>query len=550
MKYTFAVTSKYFKRAFRAAVALSIGIFVVHLAGCGRAVREPGVLHLVQEGDASTLDPARAYDTTSIPFVRILYRGLVDYDNKAEIFDEVAASHTVSPDGKTYTFRLRPDVFFHSGRRVVAEDFRYALERVLDPATASDGLTLYGMIQGADQWTVDRKQKEKLWRLKHISGIEVQGESTLTFHLKQADATFLNYLALPFAYAVPRESVEKWGKEFGEHPDGCGPFRMIEWVHDGWLKLEANPKYFHHDLPKTKRLEVEFGNSNALQIMRFEQGQIDILSISDANAPDFLRIKNNPRWAPLIQHAPMMDIRYLCFNTEMKPFTDVRVRRAFNYAINRKTIASFLAGRATLAHGVLPPGMPAFDPNGRGYDYDPAKAKALIKKAGLEGHFPDLTLWYSINEPWYGKAAQSIQSDLKAIGINIQTKGVRYPELKAKAGQRHNVEMSMIGWIQDFPDPSNFFDPLLNGKSISDQSSVNRAFYSNPKVNAILNRAITERDRSKRLAMYQSAEKLIVADAPWVFLHHTERFVVQQPWIKGNALHPMWSGRYEFVQAN
>ena len=523
---------------------------VLALPGCGRAPREAGVVRLTQESDATSLDPAKAYDTTCIPYVRVLYRGLLDYDERAALKPELARSYQVSPDARTYTFSLRPDVFFHSGRRVVAEDFRYAIERVLDPKTASDGSSFYGVIVGADDYVKDLANPVAQRKHRHISGIEVLDESTIRFRLKDADSTFLNTLALPFAYAVPREHIEKLeraGQSFGEHPDGTGPFKLKEWTHDARLVLERNPKYFQRDLPKANLIEVQMGNSSSLQIMKFEQGQSDLLGISDANAPDFLRLTQDPEWKRWITHAPMMDVRYVTLNCEMAPFTDKRVRQAMNYAINRPRIVSFLAGRGTLAKGLLPPKMPGYNPNLKGYSYDPQKAKELIRQAGLEGKFPKIEMWYSTNEPWYEKAAQSIQADLKAIGITITTRGVRYSEMKAKAGSRKSLEMGMMGWLQDYTDPANFFDPLLNGKSITPTASLNRAFYSNPKVNKMLDAALIEPNQTKRLAMYQEAEKIIVDDAPWVFLHHTERYAAQQPWVQGFKLHPMWSQRLEYI---
>ena len=523
---------------------------VALLHGCARAPREAGVIRLAQEGDASSLDPAKAYDTTCIPYVRVLYRGLLDYDDKAVLRPEVARSYTVAPDGKSYTFTLRPDVFFHSGRRVVAQDFRYAIERVLDPKTASDGSSFYGVITGADEFVKDLSKPVAQRKYLHVAGIEVPDQNTIRFRLKAADSTFLNILALPFAYAVPREHIERLarqGKDFSEYPDGCGPFVLKEWTHDARLILERNPRYFRAGLPRAQRIEVQFGNTPSLQIMRFEQGQSDLLMISDANAPDFLRLTHDARWKPWITHAPMMDVRYITLNCEMKPFTDKRVRQAMNYAINRPRIVSFLAGRGTLAKGLLPPQMPGYNPRLKGYEYNPQKAKQLIREAGMEGKFPPLEMWYSTNEPWYEKAAQSIQGDLKQIGVNITTRGVRYAEMKAKAGTRHGLEMAIMGWLQDYTDPANFFDPLVNGKSITPTASLNRAFYSNPTVNKMLDAALIEPNRAKRLAMYQAAEKIVVDDAPWVFLHHTERYAAQQPWVKGFKLHPMWSQRLEWI---
>lgn len=535
---------------------------------CAHQSRAPGVLRVAVESDASTLDPARAYDTSSIPWVRLLYRGLVDYDNDANITNEVAAARKVSPDGKSYWFKLRHDVYFQSGRRVVAEDFRYALERVLDPATVSDGLALPGYLNivGAGEFSKatgaldtkitdasDPAARQKLAqhkRLLHLTGIEVRGDDEIIYHLNHADATFYNYLSLPFAYAIPRETVEKWGKGFSEHPNGCGPFILDEWVHDATLRFSKNPHYFHPDLPKCERIDVQMGNSSTLQIMRFEQGSIDVLNISDAFPPDFLRLTHDPRWQPYILHAPMMDIRYMSLNCELPPFKDKRVRQAVNYAIDHARIASFVAGRATVAAGPLPPGMPGYNPNLFHYEHDPAKAKELLQQAGYKDDPTNpLVLWYPTVEAWYEKAAQSIKEDLKEVGITVNLKPVRYPEIKAAAGKRKTLQMGLMGWIQDFPDPSNFLDILYNTKSITETASQNRSFYSNPQVDKLLDAAAVELNRPKRLGLYQQAESMIVHDAAQVFLFHTERYAMHQPWITGYTLHPMWSQRYEYVGA-
>ena len=531
----------------RLAFGLALALLTILCGGCNRVARAPKTLMLASTTDPATLDPAKAYDDTSIPFVRVLYRGLVDYDDRAQIANEVAQNRRVSADGKIYIFTLRKDVFFTSGRRVVAEDFRYALERVLDPATASDGLSQYTMIVGAEEYT---KAKTANGAADvHVRGIEVPNDDTIIFHLKEPNATFLNYLALPFAYAVPREQVEKYGKEFGEHPDGCGPFVLDDWVHDAWIKLKRNPHYFHAKLPDTDRMEVQIGVSSELQTMLFEQGRLDVLSLTSLSGPDYLRLKQSRKWKPLVLHAPLMDIRYLCLNNEMKPFNDVRVRQAMNYAINRDRIVSFLNGRATKARGPLPPGMPAYNARSFQYSYDPQKARQLLKEAGYAKGFPtDLTLWYSDKDGWTVLAAQSIQEDLRGVGISISTKNTTYTDLKAKAGQRHNIEMAMMGWLQDFTDPSNFLDNLFNSRSITDMASINRSFYANKKVDNLLNGALVETRNGPRMKMYEDAEAQIVRDAPVVFLHHTERYALRQPWVEGYTLHPMWSERYEFVR--
>lgn len=526
---------------------------VMALAGCGTGAPPANTLRIAMENDPNWLDPANSYDTNSIQFARVLYRGLVDYDDKANVANEVARERRLSPDGKRYWFKLRDDVYFHSGRRVTAEDFRFALERVLDPATASDGLSIYTMIDGAEEFSKDRALPPAKRNLQHIRGIEVKGEDEITYVLKKPDATFINWLAMPFAYAVPRDRVlelDAQGSSLSQHPDGCGPFMLKEWVRDGWLKFQRNPRYFRPELPRCDGIDVKVGVSTTLQMMLFEQGKIDILSLTEAYPPEFLRLTRDPKWQPYLQNAPMMDIRYVCMNNELPPFDNVLVRRAMNYAIDRAKIASFLTGRASLAHGLLPPGMPAYNPKLFQYTYDPDKARQLLKQAGYRDQAGDIVLWYPNNQPWYELAAQSIQANLAAVGMSISLKKVTYSELKTAAGKRRNIKLCMIGWLQDFPDPSNFLDVLLNGKNRPESSSNNRAFYSNPQVNKLLDDAAVEQYRAKRLRMYQQAEEFVVQDAPWVFLHHTQRYVLHQPWITGYTLHPMWSERFEYVGVN
>lgn len=520
------------------------------LVGCAQTPREAGVLRVAQESDASTLDPAKAYDTTSIKFARVLYRGLVDFDQNARVIPELATRWTISPDGKTYTFQIRDGVRFHGGEKLSSRDFRFAIERMLDPKTASDGTSFFTNIVGAKDWIADKEKPLAQQKLQNIAGIECPDDSTLVFRLEKPEATFLANLALPFAYAVPREYVralDKEGKTLSQNPNGTGPFRLKEWVHDGWLTLVKNPDYYRAGVPKLERVETQFGVGSTLQIMLLEQGNLDVQDITSAFPPDFLRLRDKEPWKSRIEHAPMMDFRYIAMNNEIAPFNDKRVRRAVNFAINRERIAGFLTGRVTLAKGVLPPGMPGFNPQLRGFSYNPQRAKQLLREAGFSPNKTQIPMLYPTTEPWYAKAAQSVQADLKAVGIAVDIVPLRFGDLRAKAGTRgpNGARLSFNGWLQDYPDPSNFFDPLFSSRSIKKTASLNRSFYQNPTVDTLLETALRETNQAKRHELYRAAEKQIVEDAPVVFLHHSENYVVRQPWVEGPVLHPMWSAVYE-----
>jgi ABC-type transport system substrate-binding protein len=512
-------------------------------AGCARQSLPPDTLVIASKSDPSTLDPARAYDTTSINFARVIYNGLVDYDDNARIAPAVAERWTVSPDGKTYTFFLRPNVRFHSGRAVTADDVRFSLERVLDPETASDGLSFFQIIDGAEKWSAQDKTAR---RKSHVSGITVPDARTISIRLKQPDATFLNVLALPFGFIVPRahvEALEKSGQSLSENPDGCGPFKFEKWTHDARLELLKNPDYYRAGLPRASRISLHIGGDETLHQMQFELGNLDVAT--EIPAPDFARLTRDPKWKSQIQHAPMMDVRYLCMNTELAPFTDIRVRRAFNYAIDKARLVQVQSGRVTPARGVLPPGLAAYNPKLRGYEYNPQKARELLKAAGATNLKLQLM---AANIDNYDKVAQSIQQDLKAVGVQLTLKIVNYKELKTLAGQRKKVPLCILGWLQDYADAANYLDVMFNGKNITPAASLNRAFYSNPQVNALLDRAAVETDAARRTQMYREAEQKIIDDAPWGPLYHSERYIVTQPWVRGYKLHPAWSARYEFAE--
>lgn len=529
---------------------LAIFVLSIGASGCARAPQSAGVLHLAQESDASTLDPAKAYDTTSIQFVRLIYRGLLEYDDRANLRDEVAASHSIAPNGLTYTFKLRPDVRYTDGKRVIADDFRFAIERVLTPATASDGSSFFENIVGAKAWVKNLGTKNAS---AHFRGIEVPDENTLIFRLDKPDATFLNNLTLPFAYAVRRDYVadlEKRGLNLSENPLGCGPFKLQEWVHDGWMTLVKNPDYFHADLPKCGRIETRFGISSSLQDMLYEQGSLDLMAISDALPPDFLRLTQTSPWKNQVMSAPMMDIRYMTMNNEIAPFDDARVRRALSYAVNRARIASYSIGRVTVAKGVLPAGVSGYNPNLKGYSYDPQRARALLKEAGYKDDPQNpIPLVYSNNSDaaYYGKAALSIQADLKNVGMTVALRPMRYGDVKAKAGTRgaDGARLGLMGWLQDYPDPANYLDPLFNSRSITPTASLNRSFFSNPRVDALLDAGLKMPPGPTRLKQYSQAESLIVTDAPVVFLHHFQRYMIHQPWVKGYEFSPAWNQVYE-----
>jgi ABC-type transport system substrate-binding protein len=240
----------------------------------------------------------------------------------------------------------------------------------------------------------------------------------------------------------------------------------------------------------------------------------------------------------------MNETQYLSMNCEMPPFTDRRVRQALNYAVNKERTLKLINGRGIVAQGVLPPNMPGYNPQLKGYDYNPERAKQLLAEAGYPKGFR-MPLWVIGDTDYRVKIGMSVQQDLKEVGIEVDLKPVAFAVFDEATGKRKEVPACIFGWVQDYPDPSDFLDVLLNGERITDQHCNNVSFYASKEVDALLKQAAETADPASRLRLYQDAEKKVVEDAPWVFLYHPVDYRLVQPWVKGYQMHPVWLVRYE-----
>ncbi|MBF6569494.1 MAG: ABC transporter substrate-binding protein [Candidatus Binataceae bacterium] len=507
------------------------------LPGCGRQRNSgfaPGakVLRLAEVNDIPTLDPAAGYDTVSWEFEQMLFSTLVRYGRAdVKLHPYAALSWTVSPDARTFTFHLRHDVSFTNGRPVTSADFRYAIERVLDPKTSSKGMEYFRGIVGAAEFSAHRTP--------HLSGIETPDRWTISFHLAAPDPIFVDKLAMPFASAVPREAVEKWGNNFSRHPIGSGPFILKQWIGGQRIVIVKNPNYFIHGEPKLDAVVGLLGVSAELEWLKFEAGEIDVSAIPTA---EFAYVMKTPSLKRLTLHQVTAATQYLGMNCQMPPFTDVRVRQALNYGIDKQKLIALLNGRGVVARGVMPPTLPGYAPDLTGYPYDPGKARNLLAAAGVSHDFaPELWLLADQTVLMIG---QSIQQDLALIGVNLVLKPIALGPLLEAVRQPHTVPFMVFGWEADFPDPSNFLEVLF---AKSQWGANNDTFYYNPQVDSILREAAPIADLKRRYALYQQAEKIIVADAPWILLYNPVAYVIRQPWVHDLVLNPMRPMRLETV---
>jgi peptide/nickel transport system substrate-binding protein/oligopeptide transport system substrate-binding protein len=512
---------------------------LVVVAGCRPSIDNfgfpPGamVLRLASNDDVPTLDPAVGYDTASWTFEQAIFDTLVRYgDDDVELHPAVATSWESSPDATVFTFHLRNDVRFTNGRPVTAADFKYGIERVSDPATLSKGMEYYQEIAGAAEFAAHRKP--------HVDGIETPDPYTIIFRLTGPDPIFPHKLAMPFASAVPREVVEKWGEDFSRHVVGSGAFKLREWIGGQRIVLEKNHDYWVKGEPRLDGVAEQVGVNGELQWLKFESSEIDV---HDAIPPsEFPYVIKTPALRALTLNKSTVTTSYLGMNCRMPPFDDVRVRQAFNYGINKEKLIAVINGRGVAARGVLPPNLPGYDPDVRGYNYDPAKARALLEQA----HFPhDLkpVLWFRADQTGE-MLAESVQQDLALVGVSVRLKPVAWGPLLEAIRQPKNVQLFMNGWEADFPDPENFLSVLLSRKQFG---SNNDTFYTNPEVDKLLDQAALMTDFKKRYALYDQAQRIVIADAPWVFLLHPVNYVIRKPWVHDYIMNPMRPTRFERI---
>lgn len=470
--------------------------------------------------DPLTLDPAVSQDISSWEYLLHLFSGLVALNDELEVEPDIAARWDVSPDGRTYTFKLRQDVKFQDGRPVKASDFKYSLERACDPKLKSPVASTYlGDIVGVN---------EKLaGQASNIAGVIVRDDYTLEITIDTPKEYFLSKLTYPTAFVVDKSNVES-GADWTRHPNGTGPFKLKEWTKDQAIVLERNDLYYGQ---KPSLKEVRFYLGGGTPISMYEKGELDIAEVGLADID-----RATDPTGPLSKElhvTPMLSIAYIGLNTKAKPFDDAKVRQAFLQALDRDKITSVLfRGTRTKAEGILPPGMPGYDKELKGPGNDIEHARQLLEESSYRGvgGLPPITFSVSAGA---GNLAQSF-ADLyrQTLGIDVAVEQVDqgfYEDLEAG-----KFQMFFLAWVADYPDPQNFLDILFHS-----QSQGNYFGYSSPTVDELLEKARVERDVDQRMKLYQQVERIIVEEVPVIPLYHDVSYTLVKPYVKGLVLTPM-----------
>ena len=492
--------------------------------------------------DPPTLDPHLTTDTTSAGVVVEIFGGLVVLNTDLELVPDLASSWEISPDGRVYTFNLRPDAKFHDGSPVTAQDFKWSINRALAPETASPVADTYlNDIVGAEDVLEGRTDD--------VSGVQVIDDYTLQITIDGAKAYFLAKLTYPTAYVLDRENVESGGRTWSDNPNGTGPFKLSEYRVGERIVLERNENY-HREPAFVDKILMNLAGGQSMAM--YENDEIDITGVGLFDLERVLDPEEELN-KHLVVAPPDFNVSYIGFNTSMPPFDDVKFRQALNHAVDKQLIATeVLSDLVVPAYGILPPGFPAYRADSQGLRFDAALAKSLLAESrpttpamaeacGCTTYAdPETRPPIRVTVPGSGG---TIGLDLEVIiemwrqilGVEVQTQQVEWATYLQDLNESKFQAFAGLGWEADYPDPQDFLDILFHT-----ESSINHGAYTNAAVDAILVQARTEQDVLERTRLYQQAEDMILQDAAWVPLwYQGERHVLIKPYVKDYRLTPM-----------
>jgi peptide/nickel transport system substrate-binding protein/oligopeptide transport system substrate-binding protein len=497
----------------RRSTALLLPLLALACGGGGGGTERRTLVDSRDNYDPRSLDPALSTDVPTGRAVGYLFDGLTRFTPDARVIPALATSWETSPDGATYTFHLRRGVTFSDGTPFVARQVLASWQRVLDPKVRGGrGWPLYPILGARD--FADGKAT-------HIQGLSAPDDSTLVVALKEPFAIFPKLLAMPVAAIAP----ERVPANFGEHPVGTGPWRLVEWKHDDYLLFAPNPHWWGGG-PKADSLKARIIAEPSTAVAEFQSGNVDVLQVPQGEIADW---EEDAQRRKLLASTPSLELVYVAINTRRGPLADVRVRQALNYAVDRRTIVrNLIAGRGELAAGVIPSSLPGAEKARVGYQFDTTRARQLLREAGHPDGI-DLELWTSTN-PIYVRIAETLQAYLRLSGIRVKLVQ-RESAAAREAARKGMTDLFLKDWYADYPDAENFLYPLLHSANTGVGGNV--SFYSNAQFDSLVTAARREPDEGKRVALYTEADRIAFRDAPMIFLWFYSELYAVQPWIRG-----------------
>ncbi len=495
--------------------------------------------------DFGTLDPALVQETTDSVAINEMFTGLVTFDSKGNVIKQMAASYTISPDGLTYTFHLKPNLKFSDGTAITSSDVAYSLNRVLEPATKSE----------VTEYLAQLKDANKLinGQIKTLIGdsINTPNPSTIVLTLGAPVAFFLNQLTYPTAYVVNQKLIAKYPTTWTDHlEDGgsSGPFKVASYSHTIGLDLVPNT-YYDGPKPQLQHLKIMLVDDTQTAFQAYQNGQYDWINVPSNDVP---QVKNKKD----LHEYPALVIRYVTMNYLSKPFDNIKIRQAFALALNKNLIGeSILKGVQTPTNRLVPSGMYGASPSVSGPDGvtstagDQTLAKQLLKQ-GLQEEklkaLPTINFATYSGVPLITSLVQAVENQWTTVlGAKFNTTTTAFDTIVQQendtTGHAGPLQMWIAAWSADYPDPedwlSNFFESVTQGSNNNNQNyGQNQS--SNAAEQQQVQKLLVQADQNTsnpaaRAKLYNEAEQKIINDAGWIPIYQFNEYDQVNPKVQG-----------------
>jgi glutathione transport system substrate-binding protein len=478
------------------------------------AKKEGNKLTIGVADNFTTMDPHDSNDTLSMSAEGTMYEGLLGFDKDMKMVPVLAESYEASADAKVFTFKLRKGIKFQDGTPFNAGAVKINIDRLSNPDNKLKRYSLFSL----------------------VAKTEAVDDYTFKVTLKEPFGAMLNNFAHPAARIISPKALETYGKDVSKHPVGTGPFKFVEWDPSDHLTVEKNTDYWQQGMPKVDGIKFKPVPENGSRVAMLQTGEADFIYPVPAVQAQSI----NGKSGIIIENKPSIVARYMSMNTMKKPYNDVRVRHAINYAINKEAFLKVvLSGYGSVLDSIIPPGL-QFYAKQTPYEYNIEKAKQLLKEAGYENGF-ETKIWGANNSTAI-KAMEFLQQQLAQIGIKAQVVPMESGTLSQKIWSVKDpkdaeVELYFGGWSSSTGDADWGIRPLLAGASIP-PGSYNTAYYNNEQANQLINAALQTADPNKRSQAYADAQKLIWQDAPWAGLIVEDTMAGRKNYLEGVYLLP------------